>query len=219
MNALAKKLLMKPGQQWLILNAPDNYPALLDPLPDNLQLIFEAGLPVDGMQLFIKNSAELTETLNLVKLVITDATVLWIVYPKKSSGIPTDLEMMGSWDAAAKHDLRPVSSAAVNDTWTALRFRPEHLVKKSDSSKAAVKQNEYSEFIDPDKKLVTLPPDLMDALAQNAAALSSYQRLAYSNKKEYAIWILSAKQAQTRTDRISKMIEKLLAGKKNPSEK
>jgi hypothetical protein len=210
MNALAKKLLMKPGQQWLILNAPDNYPALLDPLPDNLQLIFEAGLPVDGMQLFIKNSAELTETLNLVKLVRTDATVLWIVYTKKSSGIPTDLEMMG---------FRPVASAAVNDTWTALRFRPEHLVKKSDSSKAAVKQNEYSEFIDPDKKLVTLPPDLTEALAENAAALNTYQRLAYSNKKEYAIWILSAKQAQTRTDRISKMIKKLLAGKKNPSEK
>jgi hypothetical protein len=219
MNALAKKLLMKPGQQWLILNAPNNYPALLHPLPEGLQLIFEVGISVDGMQLFVKNSAELTETLNLAKPIITDGTVLWVIYPKKTSGIPTDLEMMGSWDAAAKHDLRPVSSAAVNDTWTALRFRPEHLVKKSDSSKAAVKQNEYSEFIDPDKRLVTLPPDLMEALADNTAALNTYQGLAYSNKKEYAIWILSAKQTQTRTDRISKMIEKLLAGKKNPSEK
>jgi uncharacterized protein YdeI (YjbR/CyaY-like superfamily) len=49
--------------------------------------------------------------------------------------------------------------------------------------------------------------------------LSLYQQLSYSNKKEYLLWILTAKQEKTRDERLVKFIEKLIAGKKNPSEK
>ncbi|MFD2147142.1 YdeI/OmpD-associated family protein [Mucilaginibacter antarcticus] len=49
--------------------------------------------------------------------------------------------------------------------------------------------------------------------------MAFYQSLSYSNKKEYVLWILSAKQDKTRDERLERMVDKLNAGKKNPSEK
>ena len=220
MNPLAKKLLIKPGQTWLVLNAPETYLATLEPLPDNVKLNFKIDVWVDGAQLFVKNTEELAESLLQVKAVLKPETVIWIIYPKKSSGIKTDLEMMGSWDELKKCGLRPVASAAINDTWTALRFRPEHLVKKSDSSKEAIRNDhDYSAYINLDKKQITLPSYLQEKLAAAPAAFHFFEGLAWSNKKEYLVWVLGAKQEQTRTDRLTKMVEKLLSGKKNPSVK
>jgi uncharacterized protein YdeI (YjbR/CyaY-like superfamily) len=171
------------------------------------------------MQLFVKNNNELAETLTQVKAILKPETVVWIIYPKKNSGIDTDLEMMGSWDVLKQYGLRPVASAAINDIWTSLRIRPEHLVKQSDFSKASIQKSDYSTYIDTEKKQITLPPDVESVLRTNPAALTVYESLAWSHRKEYMVWILSAKQEQTRISRITKMVEMLLAGKKNPSMK
>ncbi|MFD0792191.1 YdeI family protein [Mucilaginibacter litoreus] len=218
-SPLSKKLQMKAGQNWLIMNAPEDYLAALEPLPGNIQLSFSLEGKVNGIQAFVKNSSQLSAALAELKPALADETVLWVIYPKKNSGIDTDLEMMSSWDKPAEYGLRPVASAAINSVWTALRFKPEHLVKKSDSSKEAIKQNDYSAYIDPDKKQITLPPYLHEALAAEPAAMANYEKLAWSHRKEYVVWILSAKQEQTRATRLNKMIEMLLAGKKNPSDK
>jgi hypothetical protein len=220
MNPLAKKLLIKPGQHWLILNAPEDYLATLEPLPGGTTLSFTSEGSFNGVQVFVKNSAELNDTLIQLKPVLKDETILWVIYPKKNSGIETDLEMMSGWEVSKQYGLRPVASAAINNVWTTLRFRPEHLVKHSDSSKEAIrKENDYSAYINVDKKQITLPPYLHEALAVSPAALEVYQKLAWSHRKEYVVWILSAKQEQTRANRIVKMVEMLLAGKKNPCDK
>jgi uncharacterized protein YbdZ (MbtH family) len=220
MSPLAKKLLIKPGQHWLILNAPEDYLATLEPLPDDVMLSFNPKGNFNGIQVFVQNSAELTEVLTQLKPVLKDDTVFWVIYPKKSSGMETDLEMMSGWEVTKPYGLRPVASAAINNVWTTLRFRPEHLVKHSDSSKEAIrKENDYSAYINVDKKQITLPPYLQEALAAEPAAMAVYEKLAWSHRKEYIVWILSAKQEQTRANRIAKMIEMLLTGKKNPSDK
>lgn len=220
MSPLAKKLLIKPGQHWLVMNAPEDYLATLEPLPDDVQLSFNPEGNFNGIQLFVQNSAELTEALAQLKPVLKDETVFWVIYPKKSSGMETDLEMMSGWEVTKPYGLRPVASAAINNIWTTLRFRPEHLVKHSDASKESIsKQNDYSAYIDVDKKQITLPPYLQEALAHEPVAMATYEKLAWSHRKEYVVWILSAKQEQTKANRISKMIEMLSVGKKNPSEK
>jgi hypothetical protein len=220
MSPLAKKLLIKPGQHWLIMNAPEDYMATLEPLPDDVKLSFTPEGNFDGIQVFVKNSGELSETLIQLKPVLKDETVLWIIYPRKNSGIDTDLSMMNSWPEPEQHGLRPVAAVAINNVWSSLRFRPEHLVQKSSTSKEAIrKENDYSAYIDVDKKQITLPPYLQEALAAEPAAMATYEKLAWSHRKEYVVWILSAKQEQTKANRIVKMIEMLLVGKKNPSEK
>lgn len=219
MNALAKKLLMKPGQTWLVLDPPEDYLAALEPLPDGVTLVFTIDKPVDGIQLFVKMSTELAAGLADIKPILKPETVLWVIYPKKNKGIDTDLEMMSGWDVSKEYGLRPVASAAINDTWTTLRFRPEVLVKQSEFRNDAVKQNDYSAYINPETKQVTLPADVAEAMSAVPESIGVYDKLAYSHRKEYVVWILSAKQEQTRLNRITKMIEMLLAGKKNPSEK
>jgi hypothetical protein len=218
-NPLAKKLQIKPGKHWLLFNAPANYLTLLEPLPENTIVSYEAKGHFDGIQLFVKNSTELVENLKVISPILRSDTILWIIYPKKSSGIESDLEMMGSWDEPAKYGLNGVAAAAVNETWTALRFRPKEQTKTSDTCNSEIKDNEYSAYIDVDNKIVLLPDEIKTVLQKNSQALANYEKLSYSNRKEYVLWILTAKQEKTRTERLVKLVEKLEMGKKNPSEK
>lgn len=219
MTALAKKLQVKPRQKWLFFNAPDNYLTSLEPLPGGVDFSFEPSGSFDGIQLFIKDSAELASSLKVIIPLLKTETTFWITYPKKSSGIKSGLEMMGSWDEPAKYGLRVVTSVSVNETWTALRFKPLDATKLSDARNDNIRSNEYSNYIDVDSKQILLPPEITTALQQNPQAMEFYQQLSYSNKKEYVLWILTAKQQKTREERLVKLVEKLMDGKKNPSEK
>lgn len=219
MNALAKKLLIKPNTNWLFYNAPPGYLSLLEPLPDDTHAHFDAAGSFDGIQFFVKNSAELGEQLKVIGPLVKDDTVVWVCYPKKSSGIATDLEMMRHWEQLTPYGIEIVAAAAIDTTWTALRIRKIGLAKKSGICVDEIRDNEYGQYIDVDKRLITLPPDVQEALQAAPAAMLNYDKLSYTNRKEYVMWILTAKQQKTRDDRLLKMVEKLLAGKKNPSEK
>lgn len=218
-NPLAKKLQIKPGKRWLFFNIPENYLITLEPLPEGVTIIFEPKGNFDGVQLFVKDSIELVSSLKAVTPVLNPDTIFWVCYPKKSSGIESDLEVMGSWAEPAKYGLRSVAAAAIDEVWTAIRFRPEGQSKVSDARNENIQKNEYSAYINIGNKQVTLPPDIAETLQQNSLALAFYQQLSYSNKKEYVLWILTAKQEKTRNERLVKMVEKLAAKKKNPSEK
>ncbi|MDP2413757.1 YdeI/OmpD-associated family protein [Daejeonella sp.] len=100
--------------------------------------------------------------------------------------------MMSSWEETSKYGLRPVASVAINETWTALRFRPNDQIKNSDVSNSSIRVNELSTYIDVDKRIITLPPELIKKL--NPQAADFFKSLSYTNKKEYVTWILTAKQ-------------------------
>ena len=218
-SSLAKKLQVKPGKHWLLFNSPANYLASLGPLPEGATVSYEANGNFDGVQLFVKNSTELAENLKVVVPILRPDTILWIIYPKKSSGIKSDLEMMSSWDELGKYGLGGVAAAAIDEIWTALRFRPKEQTITSDTCNENIKQNEYSEYIDVDNKIVRLPDEIKSVLENNQQALANYEKLSYSNRKEYVLWILTAKQEKTKSERLVKLVEKLADGKKNPSEK
>jgi uncharacterized protein YdeI (YjbR/CyaY-like superfamily) len=127
--------------------------------------------------------------------------------------------MMSSWTEPAVYGLRPVASAAVNETWTALRFRPQDKVKVSEGRNDGIRNNEHNAYIDVDNKVITLPHYIKTTLEQQPAAMAWYQQLSYSNKKEYVLWILTAKQEKTRNERLLKMMDMLANKKKNPADK
>lgn len=218
-SPVAKKLQVKPGKRWLFYQAPENYLATIEPMPDGVEAVFDLGGDFDGVQLFVKNSTELKERLKLIMPALKPDTIFWITYPKKSSGIPSDLEMMSSWDDLAIYNYNGVAAAAIDQTWTALRFRPKGQSKVSDSCNEEIKKNDYANYIDVDNKQIKLPAEIQEVLARVPAALEFYQKLSFSNKKEYVIWILSAKQEKTKQERLVKLVEKLREGKKNPAEK
>ncbi|MBB2144837.1 hypothetical protein GM921_05035 [Pedobacter sp. LMG 31464] len=218
-NPLFKKLYIKTGNVLCIQNAPENVLSILGDIPEGIKLTKDLGKPFDELLLFVKDSTELTQELKEITVKLQPTTLFWILYPKKSSNITSDLNMMAPWDELKTHQLTPCASAAINDTWTALRIKPLELVKSSGICNDDIQKNEYGNFVDVVNKIITLPEDLKSELEKSAKALNFFEQLSYSNRKEYILWILTAKQEKTRTDRISKTIEKLIAGKKNPSEK
>jgi hypothetical protein len=218
MTTLTQKLLIKPGKNWLIINPIDGYFTLLEPLPESVKITTKPEGDFDGIHLFVKNSGELTAALKVITPLLKPDTIFWISYPKKSSGIEIDLKM-GTWQQIYNLGWQGVASMAVDDTWAGSRFRPVGQSKLSGMANEQIKENDYSIYIDVDHKIITLPPDLKELLNQTPKAMTFYEQLSYSNRKEYLLWILTAKQEKTRQERLIKTVEKLTSGKKNPTEK
>ena len=72
---------------------------------------------------------------------------------------------------------------------------------------------------DEKERVVEVPKELMALLAKNSKAKLFYDTLSFTNRKEYAVWISSAKKEETKARRLKEVVPKLLAGKKNPAEK
>jgi uncharacterized protein YdeI (YjbR/CyaY-like superfamily) len=60
--------------------------------------------------------------------------------------------------------------------------------------------------------LTSLANDIEEALRSNTAALSAFEGLPPSHKREYLLWIDEAKREETRKRRIAGMIDKLTSG-------
>ncbi|WP_299289750.1 YdeI/OmpD-associated family protein [uncultured Mucilaginibacter sp.] len=207
---LAKKLLIKTAQHWLFIHVPEGFVKGFAALSIEVKTSIANDETFNGVLFFVKNSNGLQVVLPTIIPVLKPETICWVAYPKKSSGVVSDLEMTGNWTELEKYNLRAVSAASIDQTWTALRLRPINQVKKSTVSNAAIRENELNEFIDTKNRIVHLPDDVKQALEQQPAAFAKYQQLAYSHQKEYLVWILTAKQEKTRTGRVQKMLEKLL---------
>jgi hypothetical protein len=78
---------------------------------------------------------------------------------------------------------------------------------------------QVSILADMEERTVEVPMELQKLLMKNAKAKARYESLSFTNRKEYAQWISSAKRDATKEKRLSQIIEMLLSGKKNPSEK
>jgi uncharacterized protein YdeI (YjbR/CyaY-like superfamily) len=72
--------------------------------------------------------------------------------------------------------------------------------------------------MEPDTKVrnVDIPEDFAAAMSQMAGVRATFDKLSYTNRKEFVRWIEEAKKAETRTKRISKSVEMISAGKKEP---
>jgi len=217
-NKLLKKLHVKAGFKLLVENAPENVAALLGDF-DAVQLSFNAEKDFDALLLFVMNSYELKEQLAIISGKLKPDTLFWIAYPKKSSGMESDLHMMAPWDEVKAYQLTPCASISISEVWTGLRLKPIDLVKASAVRNENIEQNEFSAYIDVVNKQVSPPEDLLAALQEHPLALTYFESLAYSHRKEYVLWILTAKQDKTRLSRIEKTIEMLLSKRKNPNDK
>lgn len=72
---------------------------------------------------------------------------------------------------------------------------------------------------DTEERLVEIPDDLKKGFSRSPKAETFFNSLSYTNRKEYVVWITSAKKTETREKRLSDTIQKLLQGKKNPAQK
>src|SRR5215467_2909591 len=144
---------------------------------------------------------------------------LWVSYPKKSSGIASDLGM-GEWDATKGSGWNPVAMIGVDDTWSSVRFKHSPGLEEARHKRRDEKLTDADGrvVVDRANRIVTPPKDLQQLFARNAKARAAFEPLAFSHKREYVTWIVEAKKPETRAARLAKTVEMLSKGKKNPTD-
>jgi hypothetical protein len=123
MNALARKLLIKPGHRVAVVNAPAGYTERLQPLPEGAELV-ELAPGLDVVQVFVHDRAQLERSADALRAV-RQGGLLWVCYPKGGRKAGTDLNRDLLWAAMGEYGLTGVTLVAVDDTWSAMRFRPD----------------------------------------------------------------------------------------------
>jgi hypothetical protein len=214
---LSKKLKLKEGTEIIALHAPADYKKIMGTLPKGVSIKNKISGKHDFIHLFVKNKAELEKEIFKTIKALTPGGIIWISYPKISSKMQTDLTRDKGWESLAKIQMQWLSLISFDENWSAFSMRNE---LPKEQSKASKEYHDLVEkYVDTKTKTVSVPEDLQSALNKNKKANTFFNTLIFSEKKEYVIWILSAKQEATRKERIKKTIEKLSEGKKNPTEK
>ncbi|MFQ5908232.1 MAG: hypothetical protein ACE5JE_05345 [Thermoplasmata archaeon] len=127
---LQRKLRVQPGLRMLVMNAPEGYIESLGTLPEGVWVETEPAGTFDWGQAFVHDVAELRRLAPRARDAVTYDGLLWISYPKKSSKIATDINRDVAWEVMKEFGLRPVFQISIDETWSALRFRPTEQVGK-----------------------------------------------------------------------------------------
>jgi DUF3052 family protein len=119
---LAKKLGIKAGANVCVSHAPKHYGGLVSPLPDGVRLVGRVSETTDLVHIFVTRRADLESGLtSTLKAMRPDAAV-WISWPKKSSGVATDITENTIRDVALPMGLVDIKVCAVDDVWSGLKL-------------------------------------------------------------------------------------------------
>ncbi len=119
---LPQKLGIKPGSKVAVVNAPWEYESVVAPLPDGVSIVSRVPAKAAFVHLFVRNTAELQRKLPAIEKALVDDGMLWISWPKKSSGLATDLGEDGIRKAALPMGLVDVKVCAVDEIWSGLKL-------------------------------------------------------------------------------------------------
>ena len=119
---LATKLGIKSGCRVFLSNAPKNYAALVAPLPDGVQMAARISASTDLVHLFITDRRELERTLRRVLTKSRSDAPIWVSWPKKSSGVPTDITEDTIRAVALPMGLVDIKVCAVDEVWSGLKL-------------------------------------------------------------------------------------------------
>jgi len=122
---LVKKLGIKEGQRVAFIQAPADYAKALGRLPADLSNVSpnrNGKQDLDFIQLFVKSQAELKAGLLQAKQQLCCNGSLWVSWPKKASGIATDLNENVIREIGLTAGLVDVKVCAVDETWSGLKF-------------------------------------------------------------------------------------------------
>jgi Bacteriocin-protection, YdeI or OmpD-Associated len=214
---IARKLHLKTGMRVAVANAPAGFT-----LGKTAGVTVEKSLArgLDLVLLFATTQKALEGQWPKALAAVKPDGALWVAYPKKSSGIETDLGM-GEWEATKGSDWNPVGMIAVDDDWSATRFKYAPGLEKvrHERQEESIRDADGAVCVDRKNRIVTAPKDLQTLFAKNTRAKAAFDGLAFTHRKEYVVWILDAKKAETREARLAKTVEMLAKGRKNPSDK
>lgn len=119
---LPKKLGLKAGFRVGLLAAPDGFDETLGELPPGIKVRRQARAPLDVIVAFFTRRSELERRLPALKRSMTPSAGLWIAWPKRSSGVATDLDENVVRDLALATGLVDNKVCAIDQVWSGLRL-------------------------------------------------------------------------------------------------
>jgi len=119
---LAKKLGIKPASRVALIDAPDHAEALLDPLPDGVQLLRRPSGHVDVIVFFTTERAKLAKRIDRLGELVRPDGSLWVAWPKRASKVPTDMTEDVVREVALPKGLVDNKVAAIDETWSGLKL-------------------------------------------------------------------------------------------------
>jgi hypothetical protein len=117
---LATKLGIKPGHRVLLLRAPEGF--ALEGLPDGVKIVRSARGRADVILAFFDRRAELERRLPALRTLMEPAAGLWIAWPKRASGVVTDVTEDVVRELGLATRLVDNKVAAIDATWSGLRL-------------------------------------------------------------------------------------------------
>ena len=117
---LVDKIGIKPAHRLLFRNAPANLPGLLGKLPEGAAQVGRGKIDV-GI-LFSTSADQLEREFASLARRLESNGMLWISWPKKASGMKTDLNENLVRDLGLAHGLVDVKVCAIDETWSGLKF-------------------------------------------------------------------------------------------------
>ena len=119
---LAQKLGIKAGQQVATIEAPKGYRELLAPVPEEVSFTTKIAAATPFVHLFVKERAVLEKELKRLRRLLADAGVLWVSWPKKSSGVATDITEDVIRELCLPLGFVDVKVCAIDETWSGLKL-------------------------------------------------------------------------------------------------
>jgi hypothetical protein len=120
---LTKKLGIKQGFRVGLVNSPKSFKKELGTLPPDVKIfVGQLTKPLDLIILFTDSERRLKLEFSLLAEKLSVNGMLWVAWPKKSSGVPTDLSFDRVQKTGLHAGLVDVKICAVNEIWSGLKF-------------------------------------------------------------------------------------------------
>jgi len=124
MTTLAQKFQLKDRQSLKMLNPPAGYDGFL--ASEGIGTAETS----DALLIFVNSLAEVELIVPPAFKIVSKDALVWVAYPKGSSGVKTDVNRDKLWVALKTTGWQPVRQIAMDNIWSALRFRPAEKVGK-----------------------------------------------------------------------------------------
>jgi len=119
---LVEKLGLKEGFKAFALDAPKDYFELLGPLPENILFLTKLKPSIDFIHYFSNNREKYLKDIPRLKKALAPEGMIWVSWPKLSSGVQSDLTEKDIREIALKEGLVDIKICAVDEIWSGLKF-------------------------------------------------------------------------------------------------
>ena len=123
-KAIARKLGLNPRMRALIIAPPPGYLKLLRPRPEGFRVSSKTGAAYPFVQVFATRLSDINKFAKNLRKYAAPNALVWITYPKQTSKLKGELSRDVIREAMNGPGWRAVSIVAIDEIWSALRFRP-----------------------------------------------------------------------------------------------